>query len=127
MLQACSTCFFHFFSIACPSRGNAKESGDFEFFLAHLGFVGIYFVHRLVTRKKTSKEARIHHDSAWWYSNGSFVTADQLVWRWKMLRSQDHYAVVNVTCADKAALDHAVQTIITGNTLLPFFQQPVCN
>lgn len=77
--------------------------------------------HTIYTALLDSGTDRLY--SAWWYSNGSVITTNQLTWRWNMLKHQDHYAVVNVTCATKAELDTAVLKIIGEKTLQPFFKQ----
>lgn len=63
--------------------------------------------------------------SAWWYSNGTVVTASQLTWRWNMLKSRDNYALVNVTCATKKDLDTAIRKITADSILASFFSNSI--
>ena len=53
--------------------------------------------------------------TAWWFDNGEYRTLEQLDWRWKALKGDKPFSVINVTATDKATLDKEVERIIRGN------------
>ncbi len=50
--------------------------------------------------------------SAWWYNNGKHITINQFNWRWRLIKGEDDFSLVNVTCEDKATLNRKI-----GSTL----------
>lgn len=55
--------------------------------------------------------------TAWWYSNGTVHTRDQTVWRWRMLKGEGRFCLVNVTAGDEEVLRHKVTTILQQDLL----------
>jgi exosortase/archaeosortase family protein len=49
--------------------------------------------------------------TAWWYSNGPAATISQLRWRWDMLTGAPPYSLLNVTTADREALERETAKI----------------
>ncbi len=47
--------------------------------------------------------------TAWWLSNGRYVTISQVDWRWKSLTENSHFQLVNVTANDPTRLDMEVK------------------
>lgn len=52
--------------------------------------------------------------TAWWYESGNHRTIHQWLWRWKSLRQNKQYSLINITSASLPALEHAVNKWITG-------------
>jgi exosortase N len=55
--------------------------------------------------------------SAWWYTNGTSATIDQLEWRSKMMKEGTAFCLVNVTATNETALSEQLQLIFKGNNL----------
>ncbi|MHA4846120.1 exosortase N [Flavitalea antarctica] len=47
--------------------------------------------------------------TAWWYSNGKTITISQLDWRFRMLKGEEKFRLVNVTVGDEASLVKSIQ------------------
>jgi exosortase N len=47
--------------------------------------------------------------TAWWYESGSHRTNNQLGWRWKSLKENREYRLVNITASSQANLERAVE------------------
>ncbi|WP_192825213.1 exosortase N [Rufibacter sp. LB8] len=47
--------------------------------------------------------------TAWWMDNGQQQTIDQLDWRWRMLKGEPPYYLVNITAATSAKLEASVK------------------
>ena len=57
--------------------------------------------------------------TAWWYDNGCNQTASQFGWRWRVLKGEKNFSIINVTCASKEQLYASVDEIKLKNTFLP--------
>jgi exosortase N len=57
--------------------------------------------------------------TGWWYDNGSERTIEQISWRYRMLRGDKPYSVINVTAANKQQLINEIEGIIRNNRLKP--------
>lgn len=57
--------------------------------------------------------------TAWWYDNGFERTIEQLNWRYKMLKGDRAYSVVNVTTGTKQQLINEIEDIMHRNRLKP--------
>jgi exosortase N len=57
--------------------------------------------------------------TAWWYDNGIERTIEQLSWRYKMLKGDRPYSVVNVTAGNKQQLINEIESIMRSNRLKP--------
>ncbi len=55
--------------------------------------------------------------TAWWFDNGSYKTTAQLAWRWKMLKENKNFAIVNVTAANRNELLAVLKDIYINNRL----------
>jgi hypothetical protein len=49
--------------------------------------------------------------TAWWFDNGEMKTISQLAWRWRCLRNNDNFILINVCAPSKAALLHDVNSL----------------
>lgn len=56
--------------------------------------------------------------TAWWYSNGTLQTIDQLTWRIEMLKGNDSFCLVNVTSSSEAVLEKNLRDILEGEMLV---------
>ena len=54
--------------------------------------------------------------TAWWYENRHYITINQLDWRWRVLRGDANFSVVNVTASDPATLHQLVADILKEHT-----------
>ena len=54
--------------------------------------------------------------SAWWYDNGYQTTSSAWDWRWRMLRGEAPYALVNVTCQSPNELTDFLNTYFLATT-----------
>jgi len=50
--------------------------------------------------------------TAWWYSNGNHITINQLDWRWRLIKGEDDFSLVNVTCETQTALLKEIRIIL---------------
>lgn len=50
--------------------------------------------------------------TAWWLSNGTHHTIDQRDWRWRMLRGERGFNLVNATVAREADLLPVVERLL---------------
>lgn len=55
--------------------------------------------------------------SAWWFDNGTHRTTDQWDWRWRMLRGEKGFCLVNVNVNRKEDLEGAVNQIFQQKTI----------
>lgn len=55
--------------------------------------------------------------TAWWFDNGVYQTIGQLDWRWRMLRGQQQFAIVNISAVTKEDLNARVTTMIKHKIL----------
>jgi exosortase N len=46
--------------------------------------------------------------TAWWYSNGKTKTIDQVDWRFRMMKGEERFNLVNVTVDDEASLSKQI-------------------
>jgi exosortase N len=46
--------------------------------------------------------------TAWWYSNGKTVTINQMDWRFRMMKGEEPFSLVNVTVSDEASLNRSI-------------------
>jgi exosortase N len=46
--------------------------------------------------------------TAWWFSNNNYVTISQFDWRWKVIRGEPGFQLVNVTAGDQKDLKQAI-------------------
>jgi exosortase N len=47
--------------------------------------------------------------TAWWYESESTQTPHEWNWRWKNMRNQEHFYMINVSCMDENALERWVK------------------
>ncbi|NJO91209.1 MAG: hypothetical protein HC831_21280 [Chloroflexia bacterium] len=52
--------------------------------------------------------------TAWWYSNGKHITINQLDWRWRLIKGEENFSLVNVTCEKENILTNKFLELI-GN------------
>lgn len=69
-----------------------------------LGEIEIY------TGKLTKGNSQLF--TAWWYSNNDIQTISQLDWRWRMLRGEEKFSLINVTASDEQQLLKNIQLIL---------------
>jgi len=50
--------------------------------------------------------------TAWWMDNGRHRTVNQWDWRWRMLKGESHFRLINLTVARREELPMAVQATI---------------
>ena len=68
--------------------------------------------------------AELHHENgdvlhtAWWYDNGYHQTIEQFDWRWRMVRGQEAFRIVNVSCLDEETLIQQVGQLLDQSPLL---------
>lgn len=55
--------------------------------------------------------------TAWWFTNGTIQTTDQLKWRTMMLSGRERFCLVNVTAKDKESLFKNLEGIFSDNLL----------
>jgi exosortase N len=55
--------------------------------------------------------------TVWWMDNGRHRTINQWDWRWRMLKGEEKFNLVNVTVAHKEELVQAVQAVIEQSQL----------
>lgn len=55
--------------------------------------------------------------TAWWFDNGVYQTIGQLDWRWRTLRGQQQFAIVNISAVTKAELNARVTTMLKNKIL----------
>ena len=55
--------------------------------------------------------------TAWWYDNGAHKTTSQFDWRWRMLKGEEPFRVVNITTSGYNELLREVNTILDQNIL----------
>jgi exosortase N len=55
--------------------------------------------------------------TAWWYSNGTFHTVDQLTWRLHMLTGKPRFVLVNVTASSEDILLQELNTLLSRENL----------
>ncbi len=55
--------------------------------------------------------------TAWWYSNGKVQTIDQLDWRFRMVKGEEGFNLVNVTSGSEADLDATLNSILNEKQL----------
>lgn len=46
--------------------------------------------------------------TAWWFTNGEVITNSQLEWRWRVLKGETHFELINVT----AISEHELKKVI---------------
>ncbi|WAC10197.1 exosortase N [Dyadobacter pollutisoli] len=46
--------------------------------------------------------------TAWWFSNNNHITISQIDWRWKVIRGEPGFQLVNVTAGDQKDLKQAI-------------------
>jgi exosortase N len=67
--------------------------------------------------------------TAWWYSNGQHQTISQWDWRWRVMRGEDKFYLVNVTAESPALLQKEVERLwkITGkrNSFKPQYHKTI--
>lgn len=51
--------------------------------------------------------------TAWWYDNGKHQTISQLDWRWRLIKGEDGFSLVNVTCKDRKKLEQEIKDLKT--------------
>ena len=56
--------------------------------------------------------------TAWWYTNGDLVTIDQWVWRGRMAKEKERFALVNVTAKDEILLDRSLGKIFKNGLIV---------
>jgi exosortase N len=64
--------------------------------------------------------AELHSDNdmlytTWWYDNGKHRTIKQFDWRWRMLRGEEAFRLINVTCLNKADLIKETNRLLSRN------------
>jgi exosortase N len=55
--------------------------------------------------------------TAWWYSNGKTNTIEQFDWRWRMLKGEENFCLINVTAPDEPMLLQNLEAIFKNNLL----------
>ncbi len=55
--------------------------------------------------------------TAWWYSNGKVLTINQLDWRFRMVKGEEGFNLVNVTSDSEADLDATLNSILKDKQL----------
>ncbi len=53
--------------------------------------------------------------TAWWYDNGPTKTIRQLDWRWRMIKGENDFRLVNVTCTTQSILNQEVEKLLEMN------------
>jgi exosortase N len=56
--------------------------------------------------------------TAWWYSNGEVETIEQFDWRFRMLKGEENFCLVNVTANNETLLMQRLESIIKNNLLV---------
>jgi exosortase N len=56
--------------------------------------------------------------TAWWYTDGTMNTIDQVTWRTTMMKTQKRFCLVNVTAKSQKELIKNLTTIFTTNQLI---------
>ena len=49
--------------------------------------------------------------TAWWYSNNNHITISQLDWRWRLIKGEDNFSLVNVTCENQSLLTKEIKQL----------------
>jgi exosortase N len=55
--------------------------------------------------------------TAWWYSNGNIQTINQLDWRFRMIKGEDGFSLINVTSDNEADLNATLHLILKQKQL----------
>lgn len=55
--------------------------------------------------------------TAWWYTNGTLHTVDQVTWRWHMLTGKPRFVLVNVTAGSEDVLLQELDTLLSRENL----------
>ncbi len=50
--------------------------------------------------------------TAWWYSNGDVQTIDQFDWRFRMMKGEEKFSLVNMTANDEATLEENINRML---------------
>ncbi|MFH2143276.1 MAG: exosortase N [Bacteroidota bacterium] len=50
--------------------------------------------------------------TAWWYSNGNYITVDQIDWRWKTIKGENPFRLINISCETREKLISETEKII---------------
>jgi exosortase N len=50
--------------------------------------------------------------TAWWYTNGTVHTISQADWRWRMIRGERRFCLINVTAGDRETLVKKVRQVM---------------
>ena len=61
-----------------------------------------------------SKQGSIVYAS-WWFDNGKYRTIDQLDWRWRALKGENNFYLVNVNSTDKRKLIEETKQLLNNN------------
>jgi exosortase N len=61
--------------------------------------------------------------TAWWYANGAVQTINQFDWRYRMLKGENKFSLINVTAGDKQTLYNNLKAILLINFAQPAFHQ----
>lgn len=49
--------------------------------------------------------------AAWWFDNGKIQTTDQILWRWKDMKGQHRFYLINVNTSSRASLEAQVRLL----------------
>ncbi|WP_439559532.1 exosortase N [Dyadobacter sp.] len=58
----------------------------------------------------TLRKGSDHLQTAWWFSSDRHITISQLDWRWKAMRGEGNFRLINVTAESEQDLNLAVRT-----------------
>lgn len=82
-----------------------------------------YKFKRIEKRKINSTElyvGEMHKDKSiiyvsWWFDNGSYRTLDQLDWRWRVLKGEHNFYLINVNSSDENKMLEETKKILNTN------------
>jgi len=52
---------------------------------------------------------------SWWFDNGSYRTLDQLDWRWRVLKGEKNFYLINVNSANETTMLKETKKILNAN------------
>jgi exosortase N len=50
--------------------------------------------------------------TAWWYCNEKHITINQMEWRWQLIKGEDNFSLINVTCNNKTSLKKEIEKFL---------------
>ena len=73
--------------------------------------------HQIVMAEIISDSERLF--TAWWYDNGEYITVDQFDWRWRVMRGEADFWMVNVSSPDPERLMVEIGYLMEERGFLP--------